>query len=84
MCSMYLPIILTIFQIFQRSVEPRHWQATTQLIKFEPVPFYLELSFILFTKFLLILMAILEAKNFQNTKLFSTSFEKREQQTQSL
>jgi len=52
MCSMYPPHIFTIFQNFQRSVEPRHWQVTTRFIKFEPVPIYLELSFILFAKFL--------------------------------
>jgi len=62
-----LPHIFTIFQIFQRSVEPCPWHATTQLIKFELVPIYLELSFILFAKFLLFFMAILEAKKFQNT-----------------
>jgi hypothetical protein len=62
--------IFTIFQIFQRSVGPRHWQATTQFIKFEPVPIYLELSFILFAKFLLFLMAILEAKIFTIQNLF--------------
>jgi len=45
---MYLSHILTIFQNFQKSVEPRHWQVTIQFIKFEPVPIYLELSFILF------------------------------------
>jgi len=49
MCSMYPPHIFTIFQNFQRFVEPRHWQVTTQFIKFEPVPIYLELQFILFT-----------------------------------
>jgi len=84
MCSMYLPHVLTIFQIFQRSVEPRHWQATTQLIKFEPMPIYLELSFILFATFLLFFMAILEAKIFKIQKLFFTSFEKCEQQTHPL
>jgi len=36
----------------KKSVEPRHWQVTTQFTKFEPVPIYLELSFILHTKFL--------------------------------
>ncbi|KEH26630.1 transmembrane protein, putative [Medicago truncatula] len=74
----------TIFQIFQRSVEHCHWQVTTQFIKFELVPIYLELSFILFAKFLLFFMTILKAKNFKNTKLFFTSFEKCEQQTHSL
>jgi hypothetical protein len=59
---MYLPITITIFQNFQRSVEPCHWQVTTQFIKFEPVAIYLELPFILFAKFLLFLMAILEAR----------------------
>ena len=62
--------IFTVFQIFQRSVGPRHWQATTQFIKFEPVPIYLELSFILFAKFLLFLMAILEAKIFKIQNIF--------------
>jgi len=62
---MYLSHIFTIFQILQRSVEPRHWQATTQLIKFEHVPIYLEFSFILFAKFLLFLMLILKAKKIQ-------------------
>jgi len=38
-------------------------------------PIYLEFSFILFTKFLLFLMAILEAKNFKIQNFF-TSFEK--------
>jgi len=56
---MYLSHILTIFQIFQRSMEPHHWQATIQFIKFEHVPIYLEFSFILFS------MAILEAKIFK-------------------
>ena len=65
-----LPIIFTIFQNFQRSVEPCHWQVTTQFIKFEPVPIYLELSFILFAKFLLFLMAILEAKIFKIQNFF--------------
>jgi len=63
------PHIFTIFQNFQRSVEPCPWQATTQFIKFEPVPIYLELSFILFAKFLLFLMAILKAK-FSKYKTF--------------
>jgi len=40
--------IFTIFQKSQKSVEPRYWQVTTQFIKFEPVPIYLELSFVLF------------------------------------
>ena len=42
------PYIYQFPKKFQRSVEPRHWQTTTQLIKFELVPIYLELSFILF------------------------------------
>jgi len=33
MCSIYPPHIFTIFQNFQRSVEPRHWQVTTRFIK---------------------------------------------------
>ena len=60
--------IFTIFQNFQRSVEPCHWQVTTQFIKFEPVPTYLEPSFILFAQFILSLMAILKAKNFKIQK----------------
>jgi len=46
-------------------MEPRYWQVTTQFIKFEPVPIYLELSFILLIKFLPFFMAILEAKIFK-------------------
>jgi hypothetical protein len=57
-------------------VEPYHWQATTQFIKFESVPIYLELSFILFAKFLLFLMAILKAKNFKIQNFFLKSYEK--------
>jgi len=64
------PYYLQFSKKFQRSVEPYHWQATTQFIKFEPVPIYLELSFILFAKFLLFLMAILKAKIFKNIKIF--------------
>jgi len=64
------PHIFTIFQIFQRSVEPCHWQATIQLIKFVPVPIYLELSIILFIQFLLFLMTILEAKKFKMQTFF--------------
>jgi hypothetical protein len=64
-------------------VEPCRWQATTQFIKFEPVPIYLELSF-LFAKFLLFLMAIPEAKIFKKIQIFFTSFEKCEQQAHSL
>jgi len=76
-----LPITFTIFQNFQKkSVEPCHWQVTTQFIKFKPVPIYWELSFILLIKFLLFLMAILEAKIFKIQNFF-TSFEKSEQQT---
>jgi len=45
---MYLSHIFTILQNFQKSVEPRYWQVTTEFIKFELVPIYLELSFILF------------------------------------
>jgi len=37
--------IFTIFQNSQESVERCPWQATTQFIKFEPVPIYMELSF---------------------------------------
>ena len=48
-----LPIYLPFSNKIQGSVELRHWQVTTQFIKFEPVPIYLELSFILHTKFLL-------------------------------
>ncbi|KEH24149.1 hypothetical protein MTR_7g105150 [Medicago truncatula] len=44
-----LPITFTIFPKFlKKSVEPCPWQVTTQFIKLEPVPIYLELSFILF------------------------------------
>ena len=64
------PYYLPFYKKFQRSVEPYHWQATTQFIKFEHVPIYLELAFILFAKFLLFLMAILKAKIFKNIKLF--------------
>jgi len=73
-------LVITVFNVpfpyiyhfpnFSKSVESCPWQATTQFSKFEPVPIYLELSFILFAKFLLFLMAKLEAKNLQNTKLF--------------
>ena len=42
------PYYLPFFKFFQRSLESRHWQVTTQFIKFDPVPIYLELSFILF------------------------------------
>ena len=59
----------------KKSVEPRHWQVTTQFTKFEPVPIYLELSFILHTKFLFF-DGNTWSKNFQNTKTFFTSFEK--------
>jgi len=69
-----LPLI-TIFKTLQRSVRPHHCQVTTQLIEFEHVPIYLEFSFIQFTKFLLFLMAILEAKIFK-IQFFFTSFEK--------
>jgi len=65
-----LPHIFSIFQMFQRYVEPCPWQATTQFIKFEPVPIYLELSFILFANFLLFLMAILKAKFFKIQNFF--------------
>ena len=66
-----LPITFTIFQNFQKkSVEPRHWQVTTQFIKFKPVPIYWELSFILHTKFLLFFDGNTWSKNFQNTKTF--------------
>jgi len=52
---MYPSHIFTIFQNFKKikSVEPHHWQVTTQFTKFESVPIYLELSFIVHTKFLL-------------------------------
>ncbi len=62
--------IFTIFQIFQRSVGPCQWQVTTQFIKFEPVPIYLELPFILFAKFLLFFMAIPKAKIFKIQNFF--------------
>ncbi|KEH16589.1 hypothetical protein MTR_0138s0010 [Medicago truncatula] len=42
------PLHLPLLQNFQKSVEPCPWQVTTQFIKFEHVPIYLELSFILF------------------------------------
>jgi len=64
------PIYLPFSKFFQRSVEPCHWQVTTQLIKFELVPIYLELSFILLTKFLLFFMSILEAKIFKIQNFF--------------
>jgi len=47
-------------------------------------PFIWNSHFILFAKFLLFLMTILEAKKFQNTKKIFTPFEKCEQQTHSL
>jgi len=78
-----LPIIFTIFQLLQRSVGPHHWQATTQFIKFESVPIYLELPFILFAKFLLFLMALLKAKNFKIQNFFLHLFGKCDQQTHS-
>jgi len=62
-------------------MEPRHWQTTTQLIKFEPMPIYLEISFILFAKFLLFLMLILKAKK-KKIKTFPCLLKKCEQQTQ--
>jgi len=65
-----LPIYLPFSKNFQRSVELRYWQVTTQFIKFEPVPIYLELSFILHTKFLLFFDGNTWSKNFQNTKTF--------------
>jgi len=52
-------------------------------IKFELVPIYLELSFILFAKFLLFLMAIPKAKNFK-IQNFLHLLKKCEQQTLSL
>jgi len=65
-------IVVTVFNVpfryiyhfpnFSKSVESCHWRVTTQFIKFELVPIYLELSLILFAKFLLFLMAILEVK----------------------
>jgi hypothetical protein len=67
---MYFPIMFTIFQLLQKSLGPRHWQVTTQFIKFEPVPIYLELPFILFTKFLLFLMQYLKQKNFKIQNFF--------------
>jgi len=85
-------IVVTVFNVpflyiyhfpnFSKSVESCHWRVTTQFIIFEPVPIYLELSFILFAKFLLFLMTILEAKNSKYKTFFS--FEKCEQQTYSL
>jgi len=70
-CVQYtFPIYLPFSKNFQRSVEPRYWRVTTQFIKFELVPIYLELSFILFAWFLLFLMAILEAKIFKVQNLF--------------
>jgi len=64
-------------------MEPRHWQTTTPSIRFEHMPIYLEFSIILFAKYLLFFMAMLEAKNFKIQNFF-TSFEKCEQQTHSL
>jgi len=58
------------FPNFLKFVEPYHWRVTTQFIKFEPVPIYLELSFILFVKFLLFFMTILEAKKKSKYKTF--------------
>jgi len=58
------------FPNFSKSVEPCHLRVTTQFIKFEPVPIYLEFSLILFAKFLKFFMAILEAKNSQKYKTF--------------
>ena len=72
------------FPNFSKSVEPCHWRVTTQFIKFEPVPIYLELSLILFAKFLQFLMAILETNFFKKIQNFFTSFEKCERQTHSL
>ena len=77
------PLYLPFSKKIQRSVEPCHWQVTSQFIKFEPVPIYLELSFILLAKFLLFFMAILKAKHFKIQNFF-TSFEKCEQKTHSL
>ena len=72
-------IVITVFNVpfpyiyhfpnFSKSVESCHWRVTTQFIKFEPVPIYLELSFILFAQFLLFLMTILEAR-FSKYKTF--------------
>jgi len=67
---MYPSHIFTIFQFFQKSVEPRPWRVTTQFIKFEHVPIYLELSLILFARFLQFLMAILEGKILKKYKTF--------------
>ena len=74
------PLYLPFSKNFQRSVEPCHWQVTTQFIQFEHVPIYLELSFILFAGFLLFFWWQYLKQNFQNTNLF-TFFEKCEQQT---
>jgi len=63
-----LPIHLPFSKLFAKicGVMPLAiWQATTQLIKFEHLPIYLEFSFILFAKFRLPLMVILKAKNFK-------------------
>jgi len=65
------PYIYHFSIFFAKSMEPCHWRVTTPFIKFEPVPIYLELRFILFAKFLLFSMTIIEAKKkIQNTKLF--------------
>jgi len=64
------PIYLPFSKKIRRSVEPCHRQVTTQFIKFELVPIYLEFSFILFAWFLLFLMAILEAKIFKIQNFF--------------
>ena len=74
------PIYLPFSKFFQRSVEPCHWQVTTQLIKFELVPIYLKFSFIQFTKFLLFLVLILKAKKFKKSLKKILSFEMHKQQ----
>ena len=73
---MYLPIYVPFFKIFKRSVEPCPWQATTQFIKFEPVPIYLELSFYSVCKISSMFDGNTWSKIiFKNTKLF-IAFEK--------
>ena len=65
------PLHLPFSKIFKKkSVEPRHWQVTIQFIKFEHVPIYLELSFILFCIISSIFDGNIWSKNFQNTKTF--------------
>jgi len=67
---MYTSHIFTIFQIFQRSVEPCPLRVTTQLIKYKPVPIYLELSFYSFRKISSIFDDNTWSKKFSKYKTF--------------